>query len=357
MNDGIIKADGTSRLMRAELPATYEEFRAQAAAGTLPMDILFNADGWTQLPTFLNKGALLKDLTAALYGLGADAVPDDVLAFLGKYNQHWWRRRTPSYYEAVVGEYGDKPLSWSSSQSSGTKVQYSDSITIDAAGVISLVDPVTIVVSYPNYTAANVIKGKYFKYKLLENEGTTSPGSGSNYSGVHLAANADATRDLDTTTSDNVSFYIVYMSAAPVNSLFTDAGQWEYLQASERNAYPDSGTSDGYEYEYLGIPFENAVTAPKIAAGSYVGTGTYGQSNPTTLEFDAPPLMVFVVGDRSFFAIQGNPTADVSYASTGSTLSLIWSGNSLSWYVDAEPNAYAQLNIEGKAYYYIALWI
>ena len=94
----------------------------------------------------------------------------------------------------------------------------------------------------------------------------------------------------------------------------------------------------------------------RIALGSYVGTGTCGQSNPTTLEFDAPPLMVFVVGDRSFFAIQGNPTADVSYASTGNTLSLIWSGNSLSWYVYAEPNAYAQLNIVGNTYYYIALF-
>lgn len=30
--------------------------------------------------TFINKFALLKDTTAALYGLGADAVPDDVLA-------------------------------------------------------------------------------------------------------------------------------------------------------------------------------------------------------------------------------------------------------------------------------------
>lgn len=305
----------------------------------------------------LSKETLLKDATAALYGLDSTAVPDEVLAFLGKYNQHWWRRRTPSYYEAVVGEYGNKPLSWREAKGTTTEIQYSDSITFDAAGVISLVDPVTISVSYTNYTAANVIKGKYFRYKLLTGEGTTTPESGSDYSGVHLAANADATQDVDTTTSENLTFYIVYMSAAPVTSLFTDAGQWEYLRSSERNAYPDSGISDGYEYAYLGVPFENAVTAPKIAAGSYVGTGTYGQSNPNTLEFDAPPLMVFVVGDRSFFAIQGNPTANVSYGGSGGELSLIWSGNSLSWYVYAEPNAYKQLNIEGKAYYYIALWV
>lgn len=217
-------------------------------SGGLPGQILAKADAedhhlkWISADAeafgSYRKEKILSAATKTLFGLGADAVPDDALAFLGKYNQHWWRRRPTSYYEAVVGEYG-----------------------------------------------------------------------------------------------------------------------WEYLQASERNAYPDSGTSGGYEYEYLGIPFENAVTAPKIAAGSYVGTGTYGQSNPNTLEFDAPPLMVFVVGDRSFFAIQGNPTANVIYGGSGGTLSLIWSGNSLSWYVYAEPDAYNQLNIEGKAYYYIALLI
>lgn len=80
MMDGIIKADGTSRLMRAELPATYEEFRAKCRDGAQPLDILFNALGWSQLPTFLNKANLLKDQTADMFGLGTDAVPDDVLA-------------------------------------------------------------------------------------------------------------------------------------------------------------------------------------------------------------------------------------------------------------------------------------
>ena len=84
MKDGIIKADGTSRLLRATLPESYEEFRAMAGAGTLPLDVLFNAAGWRQSPTFLNKAALLKDTTAAMYGLTDAAVPDDVLSLLSK---------------------------------------------------------------------------------------------------------------------------------------------------------------------------------------------------------------------------------------------------------------------------------
>lgn len=41
---------------------------------------LTRADNPTQEGTPLNKAALLKDATAALFGLGGDAVPDDVLA-------------------------------------------------------------------------------------------------------------------------------------------------------------------------------------------------------------------------------------------------------------------------------------
>ncbi len=82
MIDGIIKADGTSRLVRSvsdfktRFP-NYDAFAAALIAGTLPLDILFNAAGWSQIPDFLNKANLLKDTTAEKFGLGADAVPDD----------------------------------------------------------------------------------------------------------------------------------------------------------------------------------------------------------------------------------------------------------------------------------------
>lgn len=77
MIDGIIKNDGTSRLMRATLPATYEEFKSACEAGTQSLDVLFNEAGWTQLPDFLNKGNLWADDTAALFGLEVDSVPND----------------------------------------------------------------------------------------------------------------------------------------------------------------------------------------------------------------------------------------------------------------------------------------
>lgn len=87
MKDGIIKADGTSRFARSVADfktkyPTYDDFANALVAGTLPLDILFHAEGWAQQPDFLNKASLLKDATAALYGLGSDAVPDDALVKL-----------------------------------------------------------------------------------------------------------------------------------------------------------------------------------------------------------------------------------------------------------------------------------
>ena len=82
MINGQIKGDGTSRLLKSYLPDTYDEFKTLMASGQLPVDVLFNPIGWSILPTFLNKDVLLKDATAALYGLGADAVPNDVLALI-----------------------------------------------------------------------------------------------------------------------------------------------------------------------------------------------------------------------------------------------------------------------------------
>lgn len=82
MIDGEILGNGTSRLARSvsnikELCPTYESFLEALIAGTLPLDILFNAEGWSQLPDFLNKENLLKDKTATLFGLDKTAVPND----------------------------------------------------------------------------------------------------------------------------------------------------------------------------------------------------------------------------------------------------------------------------------------
>lgn len=79
MQDGIIKATGNSRTIYASLPATYAEFKAAVEAGTQALDISYNAAGWQQTPTMLNKANLLTDAVAALFGLTPSATPNDAL--------------------------------------------------------------------------------------------------------------------------------------------------------------------------------------------------------------------------------------------------------------------------------------
>ena len=89
MRDGMIKATGNSWNLKSvpdflTLYPTYEAFVQALTDGTLPVDLNgMNPAGWSQMGTMLNKANLLKDATAALYGLGAEAVPDEVLAKAG----------------------------------------------------------------------------------------------------------------------------------------------------------------------------------------------------------------------------------------------------------------------------------
>ena len=70
----------------------------------------------------------------------------------------------------------------------------------------------------------------------------------------------------------------------------------DYVHSADANEYPDGENLDGYYYVYKGIPLENAVSGPKIATGSYTGTGTYGVSNPNSLTFDFVPKFVIMLG-------------------------------------------------------------
>lgn len=97
----------------------------------------------------------------------------------------------------------------------------------------------------------------------------------------------------------------------------------------------------------------------QVYTGSYVGTGTYGASNPTTLSFPFEPKMVIIAAN----AYQGGITHPlirpdtVGYvtiaASIYSSMVVSWAGKEISFY-DAN-SAIRQFNNSGTTYYYIAL--
>lgn len=82
MQDLVALGTGNSRLMKSNIPAntTLSQFIQMLNNGTFPYDIgPLNPAGISQEGTPLNKGTMLSDTTAALYGLGVEAVPDDIL--------------------------------------------------------------------------------------------------------------------------------------------------------------------------------------------------------------------------------------------------------------------------------------
>ena len=107
---------------------------------------------------------------------------------------------------------------------------------------------------------------------------------------------------------------------------------------------------------------EAIAAAPKIAVGSYTGSGSCGASSPRTLTFAFQPKIVIVVENSWDYLKAG--TALISGQSlsagigggtnSGACLSLTvsWSGNSVTWY---GPSAEKQLDIENCEYFYCAV--
>ena len=102
---------------------------------------------------------------------------------------------------------------------------------------------------------------------------------------------------------------------------------------------------------------------PKIAIGTYTGTGTYGVSNKNTLTFSFPPKIIFILLE----ALTGNAIGatflngmtkyadnSTNSATTGAKLNLSWSGNSVTWYC-TENSADRQFNGKDCVYHYLAI--
>ena len=233
------------------------------------------------------------------------------------------------------------------------QIQYSDSISLSNDGTISLVEPQQRSFSRGS-PDLSILRGKYFKGVQYTQIGNTN---------IYYAANNAQTSNY----RDSVDYYHYQIECALITSIYVEGiGDWEYIQSSDRNAYPDSGTQDGYEYQFLGRPLDNAVDTPKIEMGSYIGTGTHGASNPNTLTFSFAPQFLIVANGTSNMKDFG---VIISYTGmaypiytgnhnifTGTTVTAV-GGTTISWYASYNPsnNASFQANASGVTYKYIAI--
>lgn len=349
-------------------------------------DAAYNLDGYTRSET-------LTDDTKEKLGLGANAVPNDAFAWLGKYNQHWWSclhgeagvgyREVKTQLSYLVGIGGFVVTTGVKKQT----IQYANEVSVNQeTGGVTLVNPQDFVVDGTNLSTSKTTLQNLAA--LAPVYITTYDSSGIYYlpKGTTQAATSNTTtiscNEFDNgcySISMNGSSATIVASAVTSEVYNIPAGETTYAHSADRNAYPDGGVVDGITYAYLGIPFNNAVTAPKIETGSYVGTGTYGADSPNTLTFGFEPKLILV--DMSYTAstasnIKNAARAGLSVFFSGRTAWLTdkgasntqyttWSGicnvtctgNTVSWY--SAGNAYAngseQLNESGKTYKYIAI--
>ena len=353
--------------MQDRIPLYPGRVKMTPVAGQANTFDMVRADDPTQAGTPLNKATLLKDATAALYGLGASAVPDDVFAELGKYKQYWWRRRDLGHYilkETSIS--APRPIYVNSS--SVVTYTYGSSVTINQTDrTVTINNPQTLTTQRnPNASVFDPLIGSYY----ICDKTMRHPDTGKE---IMLANTLYFIPDGTTITNNGGSYYMA-TAAMKISTQKAAPGDWQYLHSSNRNAYPDSGTQDGYEYEYLGVPFDNAVTAAKIEVGSYVGTGTYGQANPNTLTFGFVPKFVWIyawVRESYWYDTSGNSKVAVipfdvipqgefgrHYPPFASSNSDGYSyskraGKTLTWYNTNSDSG--QFNMNNVTYYYIAI--
>lgn len=323
------------------------------------------ADSPTQEGTPLNKASLLKDTTAALYGLTASAVPDEVLGWIGKYNEHWWESyaENSGYIVNIGGEMeGDDNGWYCVAANTNRDIQYASSVSVDSSGNIFLNSPstMTIVCNGSNQSGWSTLMGKYLTNLLFDPTGVYYYGTDENdsymkgfyaSSGQYIDQNIVEIHGIHEVTSQYYSETCEFIG---------------YVYSTDRNAYPDSGTVSGITYSYLGVPFEKFPTMPRIEMGTYVGTGTYGASNPNTIAFSQKPKIIFSIpyDYHALLVIMPDTITGTLLYPVGDCMLIrqrvSYVNGSLSWHVsNANTNQQAaeyQHNYLGTTYHYIAVF-
>ena len=148
---------------------------------------------------------------------------------------------------------------------------------------------------------------------------------------------------------------------------------------AELNKRIDTAVADA-EQRLNGMIEQLRTATPHVRTGTYVGTGTYGESHPNTLIFDFNPrILIFVdttldnersILKHTVFAMYPSTAGDwLSGNSSGVTYGrnrVTWGDKYISWYADfvnsdnsagyqAQNGPITQRNAAGTTYHYIAI--
>ena len=300
MKDMVTNGTGNSRYLKTSLASgtTWESALAMLREGTFPIDLNgLNNGGITQLGSAYSKANVLPDDVCALLGLDSTtAEPKDAFNVVGNPAELWvWEKFAHKAAYADLGPaLGSRVLIYTDYTYSSYYVnfRYSNSVSVASDGTLSLVNPSTVKIYKTSATAqvgADTLIGKYFTY-----DNGTADSSFSYDDGIYYWP-TNAT--LDYTTTSGTIYVIGVKSVIGVPEKVASREEHiSYESAADSTAYPVDGRSGDYWYIRLGQIGEGMT---KIETGSYVGTGTYGSSNPNSLTFGFAPKLValVIIGD------------------------------------------------------------
>lgn len=342
--------------MKDRIPLYPGRVKLNPVSGQANTYDLTRADQPTQEGTPLNKASLLKDATAALFGLPNTAVPDDALHLLSRFqsglgNEYLWKK-----LNVIAGYYEIRTLNDSiyviESETKLYTFKYSDSITIDEVGNLSLTNPLTFTATYSQFSSdyGTTLLGKYLDTTGLAHE------AGIIFIPTNATINYYNGRQVEIKNS-----YVISVGYDE-NRAFVG-----YVNSPSPDAYPPA-VSDGNTYMPLGQLGDKV----RIATGSYTGTGTYGESNPNSITFDFVPTAIFMWNSRSASnnlripsgleattIISAIPTDDVyryggfdDPSQSQGRIKRSLDGKTITWY---STDATYQRNTLNYIYYYVAI--
>lgn len=368
--------------MRNRIPTYPGRVHLAPVEGQANVFDLTRADQPQDPGTPLNKGTLLSDdVEALIWGAAADRTPNDAFGKVSELYQHWWsilHGEAYSYWEEVRTPWVDTQNMYLCIGQGN--LQYSKQISIDSAGKVTLVNPITLeadwsLASVQAYCKTLVEQAPVYVTNFQDTNGVDTTQimripEGATYYTTTSGVDGTSNYTLIGKYYDHPSVYFGYQAPEAIrpsvisSQLVTvPAGETTYVHSPDRNAYPDSGTVDGLTYKYLGVPFENARGAGKVEHISYTGTGTSGASNPTklTANFEIKAALVMSPSARFystdsamnsfyfFIAVKGMTR---HYVDSTNYVEFLWNANELSYY-GTTPTS--QMNSSGTTYNAILL--
>ena len=304
---------------------------------------LTRADQPTQEGTPLSKASLLKDATAALYGLPNTAVPDDAFKELGVFkrdlaNYYVWAKIAQTVNNGAFNSY---PSGTSIMyNTSGVYGQYGDAVKI-VNDSLSIDNPTTVTFSQMKALGSGIL-GKY--YMCNKDIGGGVKGNEVIY--------IPETATIVTVSNSSVNANNVFVSGFSRPEIVEKADGYTLTPNSE------APVEEGYTYVNMG-QFGDKV---RIATGSYTGTGTYGASNPNSLTFAFEPKMVFIGAKiqsaaNCAFVFNGQITFSRTNSGGGGDSAVCsFNGNTFTWYSTSSSwGVAAQMNSANEAYLYFAI--